>query len=367
VRISCDRESLARALGTVSRIATSRGGIRILECVRLSSDSGSNSLTLAATDTELSCRRSVAVEALEPGVVVVPARPLFEIVRTIGGDTVTLAHDPATGILRVTDGLSDYKLNTHASVDFPAMPIYADGVEIELDRPLFLEAAARVVGAASTDASRPVYTGVHISIGQGEVTVAATDGYRLATKTTSLRTSGEPTEALIPARALQELARLDAADDSLRITLTPNLIAFEQPDVVLTSRRLDGKPQSHEHLLAAPFAHHARLARRELLAAVSRAAVIVNRGSPIELTFTAEELHLRVRTPELGEANERVELLAPGPTMRIGFNAQYLRDGLELVEGDEVGFKMNDGLGPVVLHGQQADFAYLLAPRRLPE
>jgi DNA polymerase III subunit beta len=367
VRISCDRESLARALGTVSRIATSRGGIRILECVRLGSDSGNNSLTLAATDTELSCRRSVAVEALEPGVVVVPARSLFEIVRAIGGDTVTLAHDPATGILRVTDGLSDYKLNTHDSVDFPALPIYAGGVEIELDRPLFIAAAARVVGAASTDASRPVYTGVHMSIGRGEITVAATDGYRLATTTTALRTSGEPTEALIPARALQELSRLNAADDSLRVTLTPNLIAFEQRDVVLTSRRLDGKPQSHEHLLAAPFTHHATLARRELLAAVNRAAVIVNRGSPIELSFTAEELHLRVRTPELGEANECVELLAPGPTMRIGFNPQYLRDGLELVEGDEVGFKMNDGLGPVVLHGQQADFAYLLAPRRLPE
>ena len=367
MRISCDRESLARVLGTVSRIATTRGGIRILECVRLSCEPGSDSLTLAATDTELSGRWSVAVDADEGGVVVVPARSLFDVVRTISGDTVTLAADPATSILNVTDGLSDYKLNTHESVDFPAMPIYADGVEIELDRPLFLEAAARVVGAASTDASRPVYTGVHMSVGRGEVTVAATDGYRLATKTTSLRTSGEPTEALIPARALQELARLTAADDSLRITLTPNLIAFEQRDVVLTSRRLDGKPQSHEHLLAAPFTHHATLARHELLAAVNRAAVIVNRGSPIELSFTAEELHLRVRTPELGEANERVELLAPGPTMRIGFNPQYLRDGLELVEGDEVGFKMNDGLGPVVLHGRQADFAYLLAPRRLPE
>ena len=207
---------------------------------------------------------------------------------------------------------------------------------------------------------------MHLSIGRGEVTAAATDGYRLATKTTALRTAGEPTEALIPARALQELTRLKGNDDSLRITLTPNLIAFDQGDVVLTTRRLDGKPQNHEHILAAPFTHHARLSRRDLIAAVNRAAVIVEKNSPIELSFTAEDLHLRVRTREVGEANERVELLAPGPTMRIGFNAQFLRDGLELVEGDEVGFKMNDGLGPVVLHGQEQDFAYLLAPRRLP-
>ena len=367
MRISCDRETLASGLAMVSRIATSRGGIRILECVQLSTESGSKRLTLAATDTELSCRCSVAVDAPEGGVVVVPARSLFDVVRNISGDVVTLSGDPSTGILRVTDGLSDYKLNTLDSVDFPAAPTHIDGVEIELDRPLFLEAAARVVGAASTDASRPVYTGVHLSIGRGEITVAATDGYRLATQTTSLRTTGEPAEALIPARALQELTRIKAIDDTLRIKLTPNLIGFEHRDVVLTTRRLDGKPQSHEHILAAPFTHHARLARHELLAAVTRAAVIVQRNSPIELSFTAGELHLRVRTPELGEANERVELLAPGPTMRIGFNTQYLRDGLELVAGDEVGFKMNDGLGPVVLHGKQADFAYLLAPRRLPE
>ena len=367
MRFSCDRQRLASVLGTLSRIATSRGGIRILECVRLSTEGGGNNLTLAATDTELSCRCSVAVDAIEGGVVVLPARSLFDVVRNIGGDTVTLSGDPATGSVRVTDGLSDYQLNTHPSVDFPSPPTYDEGLEIELDRPLFLEAVARVLGAASTDASRPVYTGVHLSIGRGELTVAATDGYRLATKTTSLRTSGEPAQALVPARALKELTRLEAADDSLRITLTPNLIAFEQRDVVLTTRRLDGKPQSHEHILGAPFAHHARLARRDLLAAVTRAAVIAQRNSPIELSFTAADLHLRVRTPELGEANERVELLAPGPTMRIGFNTQYLRDGLELVEGDEVGFRMNDGLGPVVLHGQRADFAYLLAPRRLPE
>ncbi len=367
MRFSCDRERLAGVLGTVSRIATSRGGIRILECVQLSTEAGSDSLTLAATDTELSCRCSVAVEATEEGVVVVPARSLFDVVRSISGDTVTLSGDPATGRLRVTDGLSDYQLNTHPSVDFPSPPGSDDGLELELDRPLFLEAVTRVLGAASTDASRPVYTGVHLSIGPGELTVSATDGYRLATKTTSLRTSGEPIEALVPARALKELTRLEADDDSIRLTITSNLIAFEQRDVVLATRRLDGKPQSHEHILGAAFAHHARLARRDLLAAVNRAAVIARRNSPIELEFTAAALHLRVRTPELGEANERVGLLAPGPTMRIGFNTQYLRDGLELVEGDEVGFRMNDGLGPVVLHGQQADFAYLLAPRRLPE
>ena len=367
MKLSCDREALAGALASVSRIATSRGGIRILECVRLDTESGSRRLTLAATDTELSCRCSVVVDVSESGVVAVPARSLFDVVRTITGETVTLSDGPTAGTLRVTDGLSDYALNTHDSVDFPALPACVDGLELDVDRTLFLATVACVIGAASTDPSRPVYTGVQLSIGRGELTAAATDGYRLATKTTSLRTAGEPVEALIPARALHELNRLKANDDSLRITLTSNLIAFEQGDVVLTTRRLDGKPQSHEHILAAPFAHHARLARRDLLAAVSRAAVIVQRNAPIELSFAGTDLHLRVHTREVGEANERVELLAPGPTMRIGFNAQFLRDGLELVEGDEVGFKMNDGLGPVVLHGQQQDFAYLLAPRRLPE
>jgi DNA polymerase-3 subunit beta len=104
-----------------------------------------------------------------------------------------------------------------------------------------------------------------------------------------------------------------------------------------------------------------------VLGAVNRAAVIVQRNAPLELSFMETELHLRVRTPELGEANERVKLTAPGPTIRIGFNLQFLRDGLELVEGDDVWFKMNDGIRPAVLHGQADDFAYLLAPQRLPD
>jgi DNA polymerase III subunit beta len=365
VKLVCDREGLVAALTGVARVATSRGGVQVLAGVRLGVENGT--LTLAATDMELSCRGSIEVDAQESGVVVVPARALLDIVRRIQSQDVTLTAESADGVLRVTNGESDYALNAYSAMDFPALPPYASGLGIEVDRVLFLDTVARVVRAASTDASRPVYTGVRMSIGRGEVNLAATDGYRLASKTTALRTSGELAEALIPARALQELARLATAGDSLRITLTPNLIAFELPDFVLTSRRLDGEQQRHEHILTGTFTHHARVAREELLEAVDRAAVIVHRNSPIELTFSDTELRLRVRSPELGEANERVKLRGPGPTIRIGFNASFFRDGVELVHGDEIRFKMNDGIRPAVLQGPQDDFAYLVAPIRLSE
>jgi DNA polymerase-3 subunit beta len=105
--------------------------------------------------------------------------------------------------------------------------------------------------------------------------------------------------------------------------------------------------------------------RRALIEAVDRAAVMIERNAPLELHFAGSELALHVRTPDSGEAHERLELAAPTDPIRIGFNARYLRDGLELVEGDEVLFRMNDAMRPVVLRGASDDFSYLVAPQRL--
>lgn len=172
MKLVCDRAGLLAALTGVSRAATRRGGVQVLAGVRLGIEDGT--LTLAATDMELSCRASLEVDVSESGVVVVPAGSLLEIVRRIQGRDVTLTAELAAGVLRVTNGESDYLLNAYSALDFPALPPYASGLGIEVDRALFLDTVARVVRAASTDASRPVYTGVRMSVGSGEVTLAAT-------------------------------------------------------------------------------------------------------------------------------------------------------------------------------------------------
>jgi DNA polymerase-3 subunit beta len=170
---------------------------------------------------------------------------------------------------------------------------------------------------------------------------------------------------VVPARALAELVRLGDSEEVVRVTVARNTIEFALPRVTLWARLLDGRPQDHAAILGGAFTHDARVPRQALLAAVDRAAVMIERNAPLELVFDRSELTLHVRTAESGEAHERVALASPAQPLRIGFNARYLRDGLELVEGDEVVFRMNDGIRPVVLGGADDDFAYLVAPLRI--
>lgn len=354
MKVVCDRDELVAALQLVTR--TAAAGVLL--------EAGEHGVALSATDLELSSRASVACRVDEAGVAVPSARRLVELVRRLPEREVSIICAPGATSVRVASGDSEYLLRGSDPADFPRLPV-AVGTQVDVEAPAFLETVARVVRAAATDLSRPVYTGVQMRIGGDEITLVATDGYRLATKRTRLEANSDAIEALVPARALGELVRLAGGADTVRLTVAPNTIEFALPGVTLWTRRLEGRPQDHEPILGMAFAHDARVPRRALLAAVDRAAVMVERNAPLELHFEGRELVLHVRTAESGEAHERLALAAPTEPLRIGFNARYLRDGLELVDGEEVVFRMNDAMRPVVLTGASDDFSYLVAPQRL--
>lgn len=363
MKIACDRDELAAALQDVARIPARGGVVQVLAGVALEAADGR--LTVSATDLELSCRAHVTCRVDEPGVAVPSARRLLEVVRRLPEAGLEIAAVPGGSTVRIVCGESEYVLRGSDPGDFPQLPAGIEGTSVEIDRAAFVATIARVVRAASTDHSRPVYTGVQMRIDGDAITLVATDGYRLASKRTTTAGGATPVDVVVPARALAELVRLTGAAGSVRVTVARNTIEFALPGVTLWARLLDGRPQDHAAILGGAFSHDARVPRQALLAAVDRAAVMIERNAPLELVFDRSELLLHVRTADAGEAHERVALTAPAQPFRIGFNARYLRDGLELVEGDEVRFRMNDGIRPVVLGGATDDFAYLVAPLRL--
>jgi DNA polymerase-3 subunit beta len=363
VKIACDRDELVAALQNVARIPARGGVVQVLAGVALEAADGR--LNVSATDLELSCRAHVTCRVDEPGVVVPSARRLLEVVKRLPGRDVEIAAGPGGSNVRVVCGESEYLLRGSDPGDFSQLPAEVDGTSVEIDGAAFVATIARVVRAASTDLSRPVYTGVQMRIDDDAITLVATDGYRLASKRTTTAGGAAPVDVVVPARALAELVRLARGEEPVRVTVSRNTIEFVLPGVTLWARLLDGRPQNHAAILGGAFSHDARVPRHALLAAVDRAAVMIERNAPLELVFDRSELSLHVRTADAGEAHERVPLTAPVEPFRIGFNARYLRDGLELVEGDEVVFRMNDGIRPVVLRGASDDFSYLVAPLRI--
>jgi DNA polymerase-3 subunit beta len=314
---------------------------------------------------ELSLRSSLEADVDDEGAVVVPGRVLVDIIRLLPAGEIVLEHRPEEGVVRVESGRSSYRLHTYSVEDFPRLPDVDVLQTFPVDREALLDTIGRVSRSASRDESRPVLTGILVRFEGEKLVMAATDSYRLSVKETPLGMSSDPLEAIIPARALTELSRIAVTGDHVELSLHENQVAFATDGIVLTTRRIDGQFPNYRQLLPEAFDHEVTLPRDELLDVVRRVSVMVQRNSPLRLRFAEGELTVSTRTQDLGEAQESLPAPYDGDPLEIGFNADFLRDGVESVTAEDVTMKLISPLRPAVLQGDTDDFTYLIMPIRL--
>ena len=363
MKLTCSREEFVARLGVVSRAVSTRGSVQILAGVLLRATDGV--LQLAATDMELSLRTSLDAEVEGEGSIVVPGRLLVDLARLLPDAEVQLEHRAEEGVLNVVCGTASYRLHTYNAEDFPRLPEIDDSQIFTVDAEALLETVAQVSRSASRDESRPVLTGILARFEPGKLVMAATDSYRLAVKETDLAGSTQELEAIIPARALTELARVAGAATQLEFGVQENQVAFRTDDVVLTTRRIDGQFPNVKQLLPEQFEHVVTLPRNELLDVVRRVSVMAQRNSPLRLRFSEGELQVSAQTQDVGEAKEALPAPFTGDTLEIGFNPEFLRDGIESVQSGEVQLKLISPLRPGLIQGEGDDYSYLIMPIRL--
>src|SRR5919107_273822 len=175
-------------------------------------------------------------------------------------------------------------------------------------------------------------------------------------------------EAEVPARALQELTRIVGAAeaDDLAVSVRTNQVVFEVGGTVLSSRLIDGQFPNYRQLLPDAYEHELRLAAGEVTDVVRRIALLAQKNAPLRLAFQEGELTVSARTPDIGEASETVPVPFQGEPLEIGFNPDFLRDGLESMDGEDVLLKLISPLRPGLLgSADDSGFQYLLMPIRL--
>jgi DNA polymerase-3 subunit beta len=362
LRVTCARDALASALAVVARALSTRSAVQVLTGIHLQADDGK--LVLAATDMEVSLRASLEGTIAGDGTVVVPGRLLADLVRLLPDSAVSVAYDEGDGVLEVTSGSYASKVNVYSAEDFPRLP--------SLDVPLHTIDASALLGtidkvgrAASRDESRPVLTGILVRFEGDKLTMAATDSYRLSVKETTLGESGPELDAIIPARALQELSRLAAGVETVSLGVHENHVIFGVGDVWLTSRRIDGQFPNYNQLLPEAFEAEVAIERQPLLEVVRRASIMAQRNSPLRLRFAEGELSVSAQTQDVGEARESLEIEYAADPLEIGFNPEFLRDGLEAVSGDTIHLRLINPLRPGLIAAPDESFWYLIMPIRL--
>src|SRR5580765_6453732 len=363
MKLTCARDDLVAKLGIVSRAVATRSAVQILSGILLRAEGGE--VELASTDMELSLRTSFEAKVEDEGSVVVPGRLLVDLARLLPRADVEIEHRPEEGVVQVVCGTASYRLHTYAAEDFPRLPEVETAQTFSVESEALLDTVAQVSRSASRDESRPVLTGILARFEGGKLVMAATDSYRLSVKETPLEGGAPELEAIIPARALTEVSRIAAAADSLELGVHENQVVFVADGVTLTTRRIEGQFPNYRQLLPETFEHMVALPRSEALEVVRRVAVMAQRNSPLRLRFADGELTISAQTQDVGEARESMQVAFEGEPLEIGFNPDFLREGIESVTSDEVLLKLISPLRPGLLQAEGVDYWYLIMPIRL--
>jgi DNA polymerase-3 subunit beta len=367
VKISLERDVLLGQLQTVGRVASTRSAIQALSGVQLAASP--ELCELRATDMDVSLRVPLAAEVAREGVVVLPARLLLDVVRSLPAASVSLELRAAEQDVEVISGKATFHIRTLRAEDFPPFPEPDPASEVSLPAEAFVSTALKVAGSASRDETRPVLTGILVSASERELRMVATDSYRLSVKETQLETPlSADFEVNVPARALQELARIvtHAEGEQLTVSVRQNQVLFVVGRVILSSRLIDGQFPNYRQLLPDAFEHELRIDGAELTSVVRRVSLLAQKNAPLRLAFADGELTVSAQTPDVGEARESLPVAFQGEPLEIGFNPEFLRDGLEAIEDGDVLLKLISPLRPGLIESaDESRFLYLIMPIRL--
>jgi DNA polymerase III subunit beta len=366
LKLTTKRDQLVSKLSIASRAVSTRAATQALSGILLSASDGN--VALAATDGEMGLRTALEADVEGGGTVLLPGRLLAELARSLGDESVEIELRDSEHDVEIRSGGSSFHLRVLPSEDFPSLP--DQGAEpLRIPAPALAETVDLVAPAASRDDMRPVLTGVLVTAAGEEMTMVATDSYRLAVKRTELEGAiGGDLEANIPAKALRELGRLVAGGEveEVAVSLLPNQAVFKAGSILLNTRLIDGQFPNFRQLLPESYEHDVRLPRPEFLEVVRRVSQLAQRNAPLRLSFSQGELKVSASTPDVGDAEETMPAAFEGEPLEIGFNPEFLRDGIESVAGDEVVLRLISPLRPGLLQPvDNEDFRYLVMPIRL--
>jgi DNA polymerase III subunit beta len=369
VKLSTSTSELLAQLQTVARVASTRSAVQALSGVQIAAGGdGDGAVELRATDMEVGLRVPLQARVERPGTVVLPARLLLDVVRTLRSGDVSLELRPTEQDVEIVGGTARFHIRTLRTEDFPPLPEPGGDQVVAMPAPAFVDTIARVSRSASRDETRPILTGILVSASADELRMVATDSYRLSVKETKLEAPLEAGfEANVPARALEELGRLVRDDvEEIRIGVRSNQVVFEVGGVALSSRLIDGQFPNYRQLLPEAYEHELTVSREEILEVVRRISLMAQKNAPLRLSFSEGEVRISAQTPDVGEASEPLPIPFAGEPFEIGFNPDFLTVGLESAGADEVVLKLISPLRPGLVESADASgFLYLIMPIRL--
>ena len=364
MEVTLNRDAFLKGLQMVQNIVEPRQTLPILANVLLETDG--DTFRLTATDLEVGARVSVPARVAGKGAITVSARKLAEIVKELPAADLALRVQDNGGVA-LRCGAASYKLVGMAPDDFPPVVPAEKAVWLKVEGKTLREMLAQTSFAVSHDETRYALNGVLFALAGKDARLVATDGHRLAMAKRTLGNVGAATTGIVPRKAITEIMRVLGTGEDVEIALTENQFVLQMPNFMMTARLIEGQFPNYEAVI--PKAHPGKLVitRTALVSALRRVAVMAEeRNKPVKLVLAPAVLKLSASSPDLGEAEETLDVDYSGAEVTIGFNSRYLLDAMSPIEKDQVILEFKDGLSPGVIRSVDDDgYCCVIMPMRI--
>lgn len=374
MKLTVSQAQLAHGLGIVSRAVSQRSTLPVLNNILIATDD--SRLRLSATNLELGITRWIGAQIEEEGSVTIPARIFNDLVSTLPSDKVNLTLTTRTQSLNIHCGTSNFDIKGIDANEFPPMPTsdLASGVELNVSN--FKEMIQQVSFAASTDEARPVLQGVLMEINANQLSLAATDGFRISMRSAKISSAvSHPVKVIIPARSLSELARIAVNGNETVIMMVPperGQAIFHLKDVELVTQLIEGAFPDYRAIVPPNFKTRMVISTAEFLKACRQAEIIAREGNNvIRLNMQPQEggpgaVEFSTQSEEMGSGEVVVDANIEGPELLIAFNVKYLSEVLEVISTPNTILQANQNNTPGMISpaGDQ-NFKHVVMPMHL--
>jgi len=367
MKFTCEKPLLLSAILTASRAAVTKSPIPLLEGLLL--EAGNDTIKLTGYDLKTGIVTSVPAEVETTGGIVLNARLFGEIIRKMPGQYVTVSVNSGY-VAAISSEMSDFEVLGSPTSDYPELPAVDEQDTIEISESVLKKMISQTNFAVSDNESRPIHTGALFETENGELTIVAVDGYRLALRREILDNNDvSELSFVVPGTALNEVERIISdGDGNVTIKLGTKHIIFTIDDTLLISRRLEGDFLNYKNSLPGQAKYRIKIEKDELISAVERVSLIISDKlkSPVRCIFSDDIVKLH-SVSALGKASDECQVSGDGENMEIGFNDKYLLEALKAAPADDIILELNSGVTPCIISpaDDSNNFLYMILPVRL--
>ncbi len=369
MRFSCDQQKLTKALNIVSKAVTSRTTIPVLKGIMMEVNED-GTLTMSASDLDISIQNTIEVDDSEPGSVIVMAKLFGDIIRKLPSQRIDIQKDEENNV-SIQCMSSNFEVRGMSADDFPTLNSDIEKREwIDFDKRSFQRMIEKTSFAASIDESRGIITGVLIELAPDEMDMVAIDGYRMAINRKD-QVNRETGKIVVPAKIINEIARIisdiGVEEETGKIAISDKKIIFNIDNIQAELKLLDGEFIKYKDIIPKESKIEMVIDRHLLLESIERASLLSKAGKNNLIRVKIEDTLVTITSnSEEGNVKEEVIVEKQGEDLTIGFNAQYLMDVLKAIDDDEIKMLFSTPITPCMIEPVEGrEYEYLILPVRI--